>query len=97
MNQDSPSPFPVGKDEIAAHLADKYPHIFLIAVPLKVGIRADLMAASDRQFSSNALASFLHKWVASPAYCERLRASKFRYDLDGNICDIVTNHTRGDS
>lgn len=95
MNQESPSPFPIGKDEIAAHLADKYPHLFIIPVPLKVGIRADLLSSPDRKFSSRALCSFLHKWVASPAYCYALSRAKCRYDLDGAMAPLVTNDTRG--
>ncbi len=88
--------YPIRKAEIAGHLAEKYPHLFLIPVPLKIGIRADLLAAPDRAFSGATLASFLHKWVGSPAYCERLRVAKFRYDLAGNMVDVVTNCTRGD-
>ena len=88
--------YPIRKDAIAGHLADKYPHLFLIPVPLKVGIRADLLAAPDRAFSSASLASFLHKWVSSPEYAAALGRAKCRYDLSGNNAPLVTNSARVD-
>ncbi len=85
---------PIKKAQIAAHLADKYPHLFLFPVPLKVGIDKDLLADPDRQFSSNTLSHFLYHWCHQSRYCAAVAVAKARYGLRGEMCDVVTNHSR---
>ena len=50
---------PIKKAQIGAYLADQYPHLFIIPVPLKVGIYRDLMAVPDRQYGGRTLQTFL--------------------------------------
>lgn len=85
---------PVKRAHIAAHLAQKYPHLFSFPVPLKVGIGRDLLRAPDRQYSDRTLSSFLHKWCSSDAYCDAVEKASARYDLEGRMHPVVTNHSR---
>lgn len=87
---------PIKKAHIAAHLAEKYPHLFVIPVPLKVGITRDLLADPDRLFSSKTLSHFLYNWCRQPRYCAAVDVAKSRYGLQGEMCDVVTNNARWD-
>jgi sRNA-binding protein len=85
---------PVKKAQIAAYLADRYPHLFMIPVPLKVGIYRDLMAAQGRPYGGRTLQSFLHKWTRQPAYCDAVERGRARYGLDGSMHPMVYTTSR---
>lgn len=82
--------FPEKHEPTRRLLADRWPHLFLIPVPLKIGIHRDILAAfdseGDRPFSVRHLHSCLHHWTQSPDYKATLERSNARYDLAGNLC-----------
>lgn len=88
---------PIKRPDVQAHLQELYPHLFTIPVPLKVGIGRDLLRRPDRLYSQRTLCSFLNKWTKAPEYCAAVEAGKHRYDLGGNLCPMVTNHSRRSS
>lgn len=85
---------PIKRPEIAAYLQQHFPHLFTIPVPLKIGIGNDLLRWEGRQYTQKTLSTFLHHWTREPAYCSAVEQGKHRYDLDGNICPMVTNASR---
>ena len=85
---------PIKRAEIAAYLQQHFPHLFTIPVPLKIGIGRDLLRSPVRAYTQKTLSAFLHHWTRSPAYCDAVERGKHRYDLEGNICPMVTNQSR---
>ena len=77
-----------------AKLHELYPAVFtdgtVPPVPLKVGIRQDLLDAHRDLFSQQLLSRFLATWSARPEYRAVLIEHADRYDLDGEPCGIVT-------
>jgi sRNA-binding protein len=85
---------PIKKAQIGAYLADQYPHLFILPVPLKVGIYRDLMAVPERPYGGRTLQSFLHKWTRSDAYCAAVERGRCRYGLDGSMHPMVYSTSR---
>jgi sRNA-binding protein len=85
---------PIKKAQIGAYLADQYPHLFIIPVPLKVGIYRDLMAVPDRQYGGRTLQTFLFTWTRQPAYCAAVERGRARYGLDGSMHPMVYTTSR---
>jgi hypothetical protein len=68
-------------------LADRWPHLFLIPVPLKIGIHRDI--CSERVLSRHKVQHFLFHWVRQPAYLAAVQSASHRYDLAGNMHPVV--------
>ena len=73
---------------IAQSLAAQFPAAFARPVPLKVGIFADVLAATD--ITTEALTAFLLTWCGDPRYLAKIRAGKSRVDLQGRKAGTVT-------
>lgn len=77
-----------------AQLHELYPAVFTDGttppVPLKVGIRQDLLDAHHGLFSQQLLSRFLATWSGRPEYRAVLIEHADRYDLGGEPCGIVT-------
>jgi len=75
-------------EKTARTLAGKFPAAFSRPVPLKVGIFADLIAASD--ITPEALTAFLLRWCGDARYLAKIRAGKSRVDLQGRKAGTIT-------
>lgn len=67
-------------------LAERWPHLFMVPCPLKIGITQDYYAIPNRPVSGRRWRHFLWWWCRQPEYLEALAKSRHRYDLNGNIC-----------
>lgn len=75
-------------EKTAQALAEKFSEVFSRPVPLKVGIFADILAATD--ISPEELTAFLLKWCGDPRYLGKIRAGKSRVDLQGRKAGTIT-------
>ncbi len=84
-NPESPTPETAAPPvDCGAALKQLFPQVFGgKAVPLKLGIQADIQARSPGVFSKKALSAFLRRHTAHHAYLIALTKAPHRYDLDG--------------
>jgi sRNA-binding protein len=76
-------------------LAERWPHLFTFAVPLKVGIHKDYPAPGERPLAMKRFNSFLYHWVRQPEYRKQLREGKARYGFDGSMYPIMEGERDG--
>lgn len=80
-------------------LAEKWPRIFspeAPTVPLKIGIRNDVIAALP-EYKTQKIRSVLKHYfnLVRGEYLRMLAAGGPRFDLDGNECGVITEKERG--
>src|SRR4029079_5375176 len=75
-------------EKTARTLAEKSPAAFSRPVPLKVGIFADLIAASD--ITPEALTALLLRWCGDARDIATISAGKSRVDLQGRKAGTIT-------
>jgi len=73
-----------------ARLPALFPAAFSKPIPLKVGIFADLRAATD--IAPDALTAFLMKWCGDARYLKNIRKGKSRIDLAGLPAGTVSQN-----
>jgi ProP effector len=73
-------------------LCDRFPHTFSLhdPQPLKVGVRAEVMAALGDTLPPRDLQSALRAYTSTASYLRTLTAGAHRIGLDGNLADTVT-------
>jgi ProP effector len=80
--------------ELRAYLSERYPNAFkpknAQKVPLKVGIRNDILAAHP-ELSKNEVNAALSDYTGGPKYLTHLQPGADRFDLGGAISGKVTD------
>jgi ProP effector len=75
-------------------LKKRYPAIFTTRKPLKIGIRADILArkgfVDDDMFKRG-----IRRWVVCTEYIQLIANGGDRYDLDGNVSGQISDEDRG--
>lgn len=83
----------VGNAAVAA-LAARFPFCFFIheahRQPLKIGIRADVVAGIGAAMTRSEVASALRHYTGSIGYLRATLAGSKRIDLDGKVAGVVT-------
>ena len=82
------------RNETHAALAERWPHLFLVPVPLKIGIHKDFPPEGERPVSRVKFREFLASWVKTPEYKAACATAKARYDFDGKMCPLAPEVTK---
>lgn len=72
------------------------PDIFnpLIPLPMKCGIREDMMARYRGRIGKSKIRTFLKLWTARKQYQRALATCHQRYDLDGEHHELTDDHRK---
>lgn len=69
-----------------------YPKTFKQIIPLKIGIKQDILKDKKNKLTYRVVDNFLRSYTQTPQYCQALITQKRRIDLEGNLSPIKNTH-----
>lgn len=82
----------IPRNETHAALAERWPHLFIVPVPLKIGIHHEYPPEGERPVSKLKFRNFMWHWVRQPSYKAALDVAKARYDFEGRMWPVGEHH-----